>query len=240
MKTILMLSMILFVCSCKQKSTNSNVSNDSLSKQGLKGYKVFPFDESSNDPSLVDFLKKLKDVIKQKDTASLYCLLDTEVVVSYGGALYGKKAFVEEWRLNQPESSKLWNELSSKLKLGGAFEKEEDNQKIFRIPYASSNKAYGQLDFEFDCFSTAVCINPKEPVHESSDPSSKIIGYLQYDIVQLNGSSGKGKLTKIKTYDNKIEGFIDGMSLIDCAESKLDLKKNKNGQWKIMSLAPFD
>ena len=233
--------MIVFLSSCNISATRNKIDNDSIAGQNVKDYKILPIDESKSDPSLVDFIKRLNIIVSQKDTTALYSIIDTAIIVSYGGGLYGKSAFIESWKLNDPENSELWKAMKRILKLGGTFEKGDDDKKIFIIPYANSNKAYEILDSELDCYSTAVCINSHEPVYQSNDIKSKIIGYLQYDFVVLpDDSKSNGQLVKIKMYNNKIEGFIDKNSLVYCADRKLDLQKDNTGQWKIMSFAPFD
>lgn len=238
---LILIGIIAFFSSCHHNTMNNKKNNDSIAEQKTtKDYKMYPVDESKNDPTLVDFIKHLNKIIEQRDTSALYSILDSGVIVSYGGGLYGKTAFIENWELDDPKNSNLWKALKRILKLGGTFEKDNDKE-MFRIPYANSNKAYEILDPEHDCYFIAVCINPHEPVYQLNDPKSKIIGYLQYDFVTLiDVSNSSGQLVKIKTYNNKMEGFVNNNSLVYCIDGKLDLQKDKTGHWKIISYAPFD
>ena len=232
--------MLFFFGYCNPSYSN-NQSKDHISRQKEKDFKSLPIDQSSKDPTLVEFIKRLKVIIIQKDTSALYNQFDSAIAVSFGGGLYGKEAFKERWNLVNPAKSELWNSLLQILKLGGVFEKAENNKELFNIPYANSNTTYEKLDPDYDCFNTAVCINSHEPVFQTKSFNAKTISYLQYDfVILLDNPDQNSQLVKIQTFNKKSKGFINKNSLIYCADPKLCLQKNRAGQWKIISYAPYD
>ena len=240
MRFNLILALIILFVSCNRGTLDNN-SNENPSQQAHKEHKALPADESTKDPGLADFINRLKAIVLQKDTSALFSILDTAVVVSCGGALYGKKAFREQWKLDDPAESELWESLQRILQLGGVFETADDNREIFNIPYANSNKAYGIIDSDYDCYNTAVCINPYEPVFGKNDFHSKIIAYLQYDFVIFpDDSQREGQLVEIQTFNREVEGFVASTSLIRCADPKLNLQKDREGRWRIIAYAPYD
>ncbi len=200
-------------------------------------YKIFPIDESGSDHSLVDFLTNLKKIVINKDTARLFKSLDSSIVVSYGGGIYGINEFSKEWGLDKPEKSMLWPELNRILKMGGTWEFNEE--KFFCMPYTHSDKAFGKLKYEFDWYFTAVCISPKVTVYKEPKTSSSNIAILSYDIVEMDPNYKGSTFRKIQTIDKKNQGYVESSDLDYSANRCLVLKKINN-KWKITAFAPYD
>jgi len=107
-------------------SDTFNSCNDVVTEPDQIDYKILPVDESGSDPTLVSFIKNLKNIATNKDTEGLFKSLDTGIVVSYGGGIYGIKEFSENWKLDIPNKSELWPILNRILALGGTWEDDED------------------------------------------------------------------------------------------------------------------
>ena len=89
-------------------------------------YRILPIDESGSDPSLVAFITNLKKIVSRKDTVGLFKSLDTAIIVSHGGGIYGVKEFSKNSKLDKPEKSELWTILNQILSMGGTWENDED------------------------------------------------------------------------------------------------------------------
>ncbi len=200
-------------------------------------YKILPIDESASDPTLVAFINNLKKIVSNKDTSGLFQSLDTAIIVSYGGGVYGVKEFSKNWKLDKPDKSDVWTNLNKILSMGGTWENDEG--KYFCIPYAQSNKAFSKYKYDFDWYFTAVCISPKVTVYQDPQTTSSKLATLSYDIVEMDPEFMKADFTKIHTIDKKVQGYVKTTDLIYSADQHLVIKKIDD-KWKITAFAPFD
>lgn len=200
-------------------------------------YRILPIDESGSDPSLVAFITNLKKIVSRKDTAGLFKSLDTAIIVSYGGGIFGIKAFSENWQLDKQEKSALWKVLNQILNMGGTW--ENDTDKYFCIPYTHSNKAFHKYKYAFDWYFTAVCITPNVTVYQEPDTTSTKLATLSYEIIEMDPAFIKSDFTKIHTIDKKVQGYVQTTDLIPSAGQHLVIKKIDD-KWKITAFAPFD
>lgn len=218
----------------KQNPTENKEEKPELSIHVSKLH-ILPVDQSSEDQSLKLFVSKLRKVVNQKDLEGLIHCLDTGIVSSYGGGMYGIETFLKEWNLDQkPKESLFWNKMKAFLDLGGAW--KDDKKTEFCFPYAQADRLYPNLDL--DWYITAVCISPKTSVYEAADINSKKIGLLSYEIVQILDRSEQ--FTKIRTIDKTISGYVSANNLIHCAAAYPVLEKVEEEEWKITSFAPYD
>lgn len=200
-------------------------------------YKILPIDESGSDPTLVAFIDNLKKVVSNKDTSGLFQSLDTAIIVSHGGGIYGVKEFSKNWQLDKPDKSELWTILNRILSMGGTWENDED--KYFCIPYAQSNKAFSKYNYDFDWYFTAVCISQEVTVYKEPKTTSIKLATLSYDIVEIDPDFMKADFTKINTIDKRVQGYVKTTDLIFSADQHLVIKKIDDN-WKITAFAPFD
>ncbi|TJZ51822.1 hypothetical protein FAZ15_19945 [Sphingobacterium olei] len=227
----------------KNRVDNSTlVDTNKLNKQpssmeiGQSDYKILPIDESGSDPTLVAFIDKLKKIVSEKDTSELFKSLDTAITVSYGGGIHGVIEFSKNWKLDRPEESELWKTLDQILTMGGTW---ENDGEYFCIPYAQSEKAFNKHTYDFDWYSTAVCISSDVTVYEQPRTNSLKIATLNYDIVEIDHEFTNSEFTKINTIDKRIEGYVKMGTLIHVAAPKLVIRKIDK-KWKIAAFAPFD
>jgi hypothetical protein len=200
-------------------------------------YKILPVDESKSDSSLVVFIDYLRKVVSDKDTAGLFESLDTAIVVSHGGGVYGISEFSNRWNLNQPDNSELWTLLDTLLSMGGTW--EGDNNRYFSIPYTHSNKLLSKFKYDFDYYFTAVCISDETMVYEKPSISSESFDTLNYEIVEMDYNYMKEDFTKIQTIGKKIKGYVKTSDIVLLADHSLVIKKIES-TWKIIEFAPFD
>ncbi|WP_341904729.1 hypothetical protein [Fluviicola taffensis] len=252
MKSIYYLLIVLISCSCsgepkevqtkeKTEKPTSEIRNEKISSKPEElqihstKYCIVPIDETSEDESLQAFVSKLKGIVKRKDLAGLLNCLDTGIVVSWGGGMHGVETFLEEWKLNkQPKKSPLWVKMKHLLELGGAW---EDDKKEFRFPYAQCDRFFQNMEFDFDWYVTAVCISSKTNVYQRPLPNAEKTALLSYEVVQILDRGAD--FIKIQTIDKKVTGFVKKEQLVLSADSYPILEKT-NGEWKIVSFAPYD
>jgi hypothetical protein len=219
-------------------NTEKNLINESKTNETIQSdYKILPIDESGSDLSLVEFISNLKKIVSRKDTSGLFKSLDTAIIVSHGGGIYGIDEFSKKWKLDELDKSELWSILNKLLSLGGTWENDEG--KYFCIPYTQSNKAFNNYNYDFNWYFTAVCISPEAIVYKEPNTTSKKLSTLNYDIVEMDPDFMKENFTKINTIDKKIKGYVKTTELIYSSDQHLEIKK-LGGNWKIIAFAPFD
>ncbi len=202
-------------------------------------YKILPADESKGNTSLTRFIITLKAIVANKDTNELFRTLDPNIIVSYGGGLNGIKEFSNYWNLNNPDETGLWKLLSQELKYGGTWEKDEIG-KYFCIPYTHSAKAFKKINFGFDWYITAVCVDAKAKVYQREEVDDEYCcGVLNYDIVLIDLDYYREKFAKISSIGNRLNGYVLTEDLLYAADPHLVIR-NINGNWKITAFAPFD
>lgn len=226
-----------------KQADNNNVADTIISNKEVDNgtdqsdYKILPIDESESDHTLVAFINNLKKAVSNKDTSGLFQSLDTAIIVSHGGGVYGVKEFSKNWQLDKPDKSELWTILDRILSVGGTWENDED--KYFCIPYTQSNKAFSKYKYDFDWYFTAVCISPNVTVYREPKTTSAKLATLSYDIVEMDHEFMKADFTKIHTIDKKVQGYVKTTDLIYSADQHLVIKKIDD-KWKITAFAPFD
>ncbi|MGV3612487.1 MAG: hypothetical protein ACO1N0_16130 [Fluviicola sp.] len=194
-------------------------------------FRVLPVDESSKDKSLKQFVDKLKQIVQKKDLDGFIACLDTGIVVSWGGGMFGIPTFLEEWNLDKnPQKSPLWQKMKLILELGGAWGSEED----FRIPYMQSDRLFRETD-GLDWYVTAVCVSPKTVVYKK--PEGEKTALLSYEVVRIKNRLDN--FLEIQTVDKKVSGFVKRDQIIESAEAFPVIEK-VNGNWKITSFAGYD
>ncbi len=198
-------------------------------------YRILPVDESSSDESLRTFVIKLKEIVNRKDVPGLISCLDTGIVVSWGGGMYGIQTFLEESKLDvNPEKSPFWRIMKRYIDLGGAW---DNNKEIFRFPYAQCDLFFKDMDLDFDWYFTAICVSPQTIVYKRPAANSKRTTVLSYEVLKFTESIDG--FIKIETADKEISGFVKEEQLVFSGEAHPILEKI-NGQWKITSFAGYD
>jgi hypothetical protein len=219
---------------CIQKAINEDKSNEII--QG--DYKILPVDESGRDSTLVTFINNLKQVVSNTDLTALLESLDTGIIISHGGGVYGIEEFSKKWHLDKPDESELWATLNKILNMGGTWEIDE-GEEYFSIPYTQSNKAFNNYKYDFDWYFTAVCILPEATVYKEPQVTSTKLATLNYHIVEMDPEFMKAGFTKIHTIDKQVQGYVETSSLIYSSAQYLVIKKIDN-TWKVASFAPYD
>lgn len=214
--------------------------------------KIFPTDESFRDSDLASLVDSIQLAVKNKNIEFILSHLSDTVFMGYSADVpETADGFRQYWMdENGIVSDELWVEMERALKLGGKFLALEKDypfygHKIYQIPYLL-------FPWEIsDMFMSQAAIAENVPVYEKKDSTSNVVGYLNYDIVDVNyEESGVEPLfegvttitvnqmdwVKINTLDMKISGYVDGKFLYAPLGLRLFLAKN-SGKWKIRGIA---
>jgi len=223
-------------------------------------YKIYPVDESKNDTTIYEFVETLKEVITTKDTFRLYNLLDENVVTSFGGAIYGKKGFIENWNLEKPDSSIVWKTMKRMIEMGGVFDiggvfEATIDSMIFQFPYVNSNKLFDPIykknqGYDFDPYFTVICVKDNISIYNNPDYNAVIVGKLSFDVLTMdyektneetiNKSTDCWKWIYVTTIDKSITGWVlNGDDLYFLGGLKLIIEK-VNYEYKITGFFQYD
>ncbi|MBA9078581.1 hypothetical protein [Rufibacter quisquiliarum] len=200
-----------------------------------------PVNETAAVPGLADFIKRLVIACDKKDTAYVLRVVDEEVAVSYGGGLYGKAAFLEEF-LRQGGG---FTTLKEVLLLGGTHEQDEEypGKAVYVFPYVQAGKLYkGKTDtLEIDPFLTAVGLERHLVVFKKPSLTAPQVGVLRYPLLKLDPDTNllHSKWAQVATFDHKIKGYVLWEKLYHLAGTTLRLVNMEEG-YRIVSVAPFD
>jgi hypothetical protein len=229
--------------------------------------RIYPSNDMFKDSSLVSFINKLKNVALNKDTASLYKMLDEHVfcpasgdVSDFSWAYAGLTddediiAFKRIWGFDTTysistihyEDSYLWPLLLKFIDMGGTF--DHDYHEVFTFPYTNTRKYLDTLSSYRHMRNRFVCIKNNVPVFERADTTSLITDSLSYDIVSLCDSTHdtefwhlvfKWDWACVTTLNHKTMGWVQGKYLFYLNWwYTLQLEK-KNNEWKIKYINQF-
>lgn len=214
--------------------------------------KIFPTDERFQDTDLTSLIDSLQLAVKNKNFEFILSHLCDTVFMGYAADVpETANGFRQYWIDSEGNvSDELWIEMKRALELGGRFLTPDENypfygNEIYQIPY---------LVFPWeisDMFMSQAAIAKNVPVYKNKDTTSNVVGYLNYDIVDVNyEESGVEPLfegvttitynqmewVKITTLNMKISGYVDGKFLNAPLGLRLFLAKN-SGKWKIRGVA---
>ena len=148
--------------------------------------KLYPVDEAANDRSFKVFRDKLLAAARRKDKEFILSILDPKIQLSFGGHS-GVKDFKEMWKIDDP-NSELWNELTTILGLGGAFQTIEGH-KEFVAPYVTSQWPDSQ---DLDAFEYVAVIGTNVRLRAAPGLDAPVLTSLSYDIIKLVDSQPPG------------------------------------------------
>lgn len=134
-----------------------------------------PLDQCSSDPSFVAFRDELKGAIARRDREAILAIITDTIEVDFGGGA-GREEFARTWGLDNPQTSRLWDELNEILALGCA----RDEYGVIWAP-----SMVRQLDEDSDPFTTMVAIEPGAAVHRAANADSPVVARLDWDVVTV-------------------------------------------------------
>lgn len=210
--------------------------------------KVYPKNAVINDTSLVNFIGKLTNAIKNKDDEFLISSVDNDVYLFAGAS--GKSEFIKKWEPKNNKSN-IWIYLPKLISLGGYFAKETADTSVFVFSYIDTVKI--NVERKTNGFYIDGIITDKDvPIYEAPSFNSKVLDTLSYDVVSIEieppydadlpifnlsnySKEWKTEWIMISTMDETIKGYVFWDKIWSQYSLLLTLEKRK-GIWKIIGL----
>lgn len=199
-------------------------------KESFPRVKVPPVDDADQRPDFKAFREQFLEAIRNRDMKFLMEHVDPAISYSFREE-FGRPGFLAHWKLKEnPEKSRLWNELDRLLRLGGVFTDEE--QSFFIAPYTFIN-----FPSFIDGSNFAVALAEKAPVFESADVTSRVVANVSHEVVKWKYRPGPGDPEAFEevTIHTGVRGYLQRKYL----RSPIDFRagfQNQNGTWKMMFL----
>jgi hypothetical protein len=196
-----------------------------------KPAKLRPADEASKDPSFVAFRTSLREALAKRDKAFVIGILDPDIKFSFGDD-HGVAGFERHWELDRPQSSKLWQELTTVLSLGGRL-KEGDGAVEFWAPYT-----FTDFPGDWDAFESAVILGANVNLRAGPGADTAIVEQLTFDIVRTTDQE-MGEWVKIAGPAGK-EGYVARRYIRSPIDYRAAFAKTPGGAWRMKLLVAGD
>lgn len=250
---VISLSLIMLGSCQSKETTNSILENSDAQAETAQGganevsdvrtipslekLSITPVNETKGNKSLTEFIHLLKQAIKKRDVKTLYSLMDTNVISSHGGGLYGFKDLEYLW--GDPKGKFLWEDMNRMVNLGGAF---QSSDTLFRMPYCAVDRFFKDVKDQ-EWYSMCVCLRNGVPLYSSGSVKSDTLALMNYSIVhiyQLGVNKPPKGFLKVTSEENGIVGYVLKKEVYLTADYAMDIEKQKDGSWIITSFAPYD
>lgn len=206
---------------------------------------MLPVDEGFNDASFEKFRNRLLAAAKRRDTQFILSVLDEQVRLG-GGGHRGVADFREQWRPEQ-KNSRLWQELTDILSLGGSFETSQGETR-FCAPYVTSRWRYIVEEFpdHSDAYTYAAVVKKNVKVRSKPSADAPVLTTLSFNVVKVNYDDSVNDESQEDGFKwVKIDlpaaghGYVSG----DDVRSPIDYSacfKKTGGRWVMVSFAAGD
>lgn len=195
----------------------------------ISGPQLHPVDEASQNESFKRFREELAVAIKNKDLDFLKQHLEKNIKYSFG-ADSGINGFLQAWNLDKdPEHSLFWVELEKVITLGGTF----DSRNAFVAPYV-----FSKFPESVDAFTHVAVIEKNVKLYSNPDIQSKVIGVVNYNIIQVNEFRQDKSWQKVSVTKDVV-GYVQTKYL----RSPIDYRtyfENKGGSWQMVFFVAGD
>jgi hypothetical protein len=196
-----------------------------------KPAKLYPADEASKARSFAAFRTSLRDALAKKDKAFVIGILDPDIKFSFGDD-HGVAGFERYWELDRPQTSKLWQELTTVLSLGGRL-READGAVEFWAPYT-----FTDFPGDWDAFESAVILGADVNLRAGPGADTAIVERLTFDIVRTIGQE-TGEWVKIIGHGGK-EGYVARRYIRSPIDYRAAFVKTPTGVWRMKLLVAGD
>jgi|GEM_PF-1069232 len=208
-----------------------------------------PIDDLGKDSSLVKYVNLLKAAAAKKDVKFIQSQLDKAVVSSFDGE-NTIKSFIDNWELKS-DSTKFWSYLSRALEIGGAYTNDpEDSTHRYQVvfPYVYNYKP----ETDDDTYVLGFIVGENVNLREKPDAKAKVKSHLSYDVISFQevddsndmgaakNADGDPEWYLIKTYDNKLKGWVNWKFVYSLTGPRLFLFKDSSHRWRISSFVDGD
>ncbi|NME71739.1 hypothetical protein [Flammeovirga aprica] len=199
--------------------------------------KVYPKDESLNDPSLMQFITDLKVAVQEKDRAFIERSLASKTYTTNEGLdQTTKEGFMKYYFSTAPneKESGIWSTFEFIFKIGGGGFSKDQNE--YYLPYTSAN-IYEDNDM-FDSFGLLIALSDSTPVYEKPEQGSKIVKFLSYDVVPETYEWDRYTWYQV-ILANDDTAYVNPKDFIPTLSIRAGLIK-EDGLWKIQYADGFD
>lgn len=216
------------------------------------GYKILPYNEAKNNTNFYEFYNNLLDVINKKDKEHLLNFIDENIVYGFEEnedghihLLYGKNEFIDYWDLIEDKGPDfLWDEIDRILTAGGRF--IDENNTVFTAPHFRQELIEMENDLNNNnndmYIALGLGLDENIPVYELPNINSRVIDYLNYEIVDMLGPTEYENgdkiyyLYKILTNRGKV-GYILDIDVNTTFDYHLRIEF-KNSSWIVTEFYP--
>jgi hypothetical protein len=199
--------------------------------------KLHPIDEGAKDASFKAFRDRLIEAVQQRNTRFVLTSLHPKIRLSFGGD-YGKKDFLKIWKPDSPDS-RLWQEFSTILSLGGTFSTSE-GKRMFWAPYTFST-----FPDDLDAFEHAAIVGENVRVRSQPNETASIVTSLSYDIVKAtfpnSDNLDKGDVpgwVKVVDPDGR-DGYVASKYIRSPIDYRMGFERSR-GKWLITAFIAGD
>jgi hypothetical protein len=195
---------------------------------------VKPVDEAKNDASFFAFRTKLIDAAKRRDAKYVLSIVDKDIKNGFAGN-DGAAEFKKQWNPASP-NSKFWDEFTTVITNGGAFDKESDSKTaLFVAPYTFSG-----FPGDLDAFDYSSIFGNNVNLRAAPNANSKSLARLSYNVVKVDyqnsvkksGSRDEYAWLKVETLGGE-SGFVSAEFVRGPIDYRAGFEK-KNGGWKMV------
>ena len=194
--------------------------------------RLLPLDEGPSDSSFVHFRAELVAAAKQRDASFVEKALHATVLSSFGEG-EGPRAFMEFWRVRDP-NSEFWSRLLRVLELGGAF-RRADGVATFWAPYVYARwpEALAGVGVE-----RAVILSARVKLFARPDSGAPVVRLLAFDIVEIERRASDQPYVRVVTADRSA-GYVRSDQLWSPVDAHAGFQKIA-GRWKIIAFVEGD
>lgn len=197
--------------------------------------RVMPVDESDRDPSLVQFIDRLRMAVRHHEPERLVELVSPRVYNGLGKES-GIQKFAEYWRVDAIDTQ-IWSVLEPMLELGGGFVRSEKGVQ-YCMPYV-----FTEFPDNLDIFEHAAVLEESVQLMSEPSSSSSLLTKLSYNIVRVQDWHSVPDMNqtpdlfwiKVSTLDGQ-EGFLRRQEIRSPSDYSACFLQNRNGAWTLTSL----
>jgi hypothetical protein len=196
-------------------------------------------DERKANPDIDSLLKIVEQSITNKDIDALLTTMDTNVISSYGGGMYGHDDFRETWQ--DDNYRELWAKLDEVISLGGFFA----NDSTYCAPYTGNvDEEASKVDDMVVPYGCGISTHTKVKLYpsEECDEAEAINIGRTYCMIKLQGNfyGASNGLWKVNPIGTDVIGYVKTEDFYCSADYGLVLEMSETGGWKITAFAPWD
>ena len=197
--------------------------------------KIEPFDQSLQEPTLVQFIERLKTAVKIRDKEHIRTIIASESYIPFeGGETTTPEEFFTFYFERSDHSYSIWEALEYSFSIGGGGFGTSKNS--YYIPYTSANLHDSEPFTELGSY--IIALSASTPIYERPSGNSKIISTLNYDIIQVDFEEYQANWETV-ILNNGTKGYVKSSDVIYTIDTRCAFVKEE-GNWKLKSAGPFE